>query len=291
MSKKFNLVNLFDENVSKLDTFEIIKIECSNINTNKENFFNICEVNELADSIDLIGLQQPLVVTKENNKYTLIAGHRRFEAVKSLGWSTVPCIVTNPINTELETLALIQTNTQTRKLTYYERAESVKRTQEALLSLKKKGYKFSGRLRDKISQITKESKTEIARMQAIDKNLSDNIKKMLEKGEISPSKAYEIQKLPKKEQVKFFNNCKKSEIEPKIKEIKNFEKNIKSSSNNFWEWKDVNEEPQNIGDIILYCNGFDDVYKIVNFNDIDNFYNVVESSNAQYWAYIKPPKL
>ena len=201
MAKKFNLANLLDEkNVSNLDKFDVLKIKCSDIQVNSENFFEIANIEELADSIDLIGLQQPLVVTKSNNGYLLIAGHRRFEAIKSLGWDTVPCIVSKPINNELEMLALIQTNTQTRELSYQERMEAVKRTEQALKSLKDKGYKFSGRLRDKISEITSESKTEIARMQAIDKNLTDDGKEMLKSGELSPNAAYELQKMPTEKQ-------------------------------------------------------------------------------------------
>jgi hypothetical protein len=45
----------------------------------------------VAESIDALGLLQPLVVTPD---YRLVAGLRRLEAVKSLGWETVPCIVT-----------------------------------------------------------------------------------------------------------------------------------------------------------------------------------------------------
>lgn len=52
--------------------------------------------NRLLQSIKQIGLQQPLVVRAvdgEEERYTLIDGHRRFACAKDLGYKSVPCIV------------------------------------------------------------------------------------------------------------------------------------------------------------------------------------------------------
>ena len=300
MAKKFNLANLLDEkNVSNLDKFDVLKIKCSDIQVNSENFFEIANIEELADSIDLIGLQQPLVVTKSNNGYLLIAGHRRFEAIKSLGWDTVPCIVSKPINNELEMLALIQTNTQTRELSYQERMEAVKRTEQALKSLKDKGYKFSGRLRDKISEITSESKTEIARMQAIEKNLTDDGKEMLKSGELSPNAAYELQKMPTEKQKSFVAEYKKEKKSPTVKEIKKFkeEKNTNDEANEMptapvvtLNWKPISEKPKKTCDVLLAKKQDDDwVYIHVYIPDIKEFDDWVSGWNAEYWFEITAP--
>lgn len=51
-------------------------------------------IRELADSIELLGLLEPLVVVRDNDRYTLIAGERRYKAItQCLHWSTVPCRV------------------------------------------------------------------------------------------------------------------------------------------------------------------------------------------------------
>jgi len=50
-------------------------------------------VEELAASIRKIGLQQPVVVVKENSKYELIIGQRRFLAAKRAGLSEIPAII------------------------------------------------------------------------------------------------------------------------------------------------------------------------------------------------------
>ena len=219
---KFNLGAIFDAKANDNQALEIVELKCSQIKTNEENFFEVSGIEELADSIDLIGLQQPLVVTKTDSGYLLIAGHRRFEAVKTLGWDSVPCIVSKPINNELEMLALIQTNTQTRDLTYAERMEAVKRTEEILLSLKEKGYKFSGRLRDKIGEIVGEKGSTIARMQVIDKNLINEGKEMLAKGELIPEVAYQMQQMPSEQQKEIVSKLRDKKISPTIKEIKKF---------------------------------------------------------------------
>lgn len=291
MAKKFNLANLLDEkNVSNLDTFDVLKIKCSDIKVNSENFFEIANIEELADSIDLIGLQQPLVVTKSDNGYLLIAGHRRFEAIKSLGWDTVPCIVSKTINNELEMLALIQTNTQTRELSYQERMEAVKRTEQALKSLKDKGYKFSGRLRDKISEITSESKTEIARMQAIDKNLTDDGKEMLKSGELSPNAAYELQKMPTEKQKSFVAEYKKEKKSPTVNEIKKFKEDKKTELSQNWDWKPVNEKPKKPCNMLLAKNENNDwIYIHVFIEDEANFIDWVSGWKAEYWCEIQSP--
>ena len=47
------------------------------------------EVDELKDSLDIHGLLQAIVVRRRGTGYELIAGHRRYEAAKQLGWVTI----------------------------------------------------------------------------------------------------------------------------------------------------------------------------------------------------------
>ena len=287
---KLDLVSNFTENVLSLNTMEVLQIHCSDIQTNNQNFFEVANIEELADSIDLVGLQQPLVVTKTDIGYLLIAGHRRFEAVKSLGWDTVPCIVSKPINNELEMLALIQTNTQTRDLTYAERMEAARRTEEILLALKAKGYKFSGRFRDKIGEIVNESGAAIARMQAIDKNLSDDGKEMLKSGELSPDAAYELQKLSPEKQKQIVEKSKETKKSPTVKDIKAFNTNDELgviSRPPAWWWKPVSEKPQEKPYNIILASENHGKWKYTCIDD--NFDDYVEVLNAQYWCEIQDP--
>lgn len=50
-------------------------------------------LDELKDSIKQIGLRQAITVRPKGDGYEVVAGARRFECIRSLGWSEVPCCV------------------------------------------------------------------------------------------------------------------------------------------------------------------------------------------------------
>lgn len=51
------------------------------------------ELEELASSIKELGLLQPIVVTPHGERYILVAGSRRLEAARMLGWTSIPASV------------------------------------------------------------------------------------------------------------------------------------------------------------------------------------------------------
>jgi len=65
-------------------------------------------IQELAQSIDRDGLLNPLTVVQRGEEYELLAGGRRFEAVKSLDWKTVPCNVISPAIEREKVITLIE---------------------------------------------------------------------------------------------------------------------------------------------------------------------------------------
>lgn len=88
--------------------------------------FSPDELKELADSIRTAGLLQPITVRNAKDGYELVAGERRFRAVKSLGWSTIPAIVRDYDDQTMLTLALIE-NLQRADLNPIEEAEGYAR--------------------------------------------------------------------------------------------------------------------------------------------------------------------
>lgn len=50
-------------------------------------------LQELAESIKVKGIIQPIIVMQKNNKYEIIDGHRRFLAAKIAGLAVVPCLI------------------------------------------------------------------------------------------------------------------------------------------------------------------------------------------------------
>ena len=129
MARKFDLAALMGD-VSNLDTPEIVtqQIPLSQIETNDRNFYNVEDVTELAESIELIGLKQPLVVLEvDDTHYRLIAGHRRYKALTKLGRESAPCVVQRNLTETQEQLALILTNSTAREPVSYTHLDVYKR--------------------------------------------------------------------------------------------------------------------------------------------------------------------
>lgn len=86
--------------------------------------FNERGIEELAQTIAEHGLLQPIVLREyEPKKYEIIAGERRFRAVKSLKWREVSAIIQEMSDDETASLALIE-NLQREELTPVEEAQA-----------------------------------------------------------------------------------------------------------------------------------------------------------------------
>lgn len=80
-------------------------------------------IAELAQSIQQVGLLQPLLVRKVDDGYELIAGERRLRAVTSLGMEKVACIVQQDIEDESSAMMALIENLQREDLHYLEEAQ------------------------------------------------------------------------------------------------------------------------------------------------------------------------
>ena len=87
-------------------------------------YFTDEAIYRLADSIRNHGLIQPLTVRKTENGYELIAGERRLRAMKIIGASEVPCVISNVDNEESAHLAIIE-NIQRENLNMFEQAAAI----------------------------------------------------------------------------------------------------------------------------------------------------------------------
>ena len=86
--------------------------------------FNQDEIRELAHTIEEHGLLQPIVLREyEPAKYEIIAGERRYRAMKLLGWETTPAILRKMTDEESASLALIE-NLQRAQLSSVEEAQA-----------------------------------------------------------------------------------------------------------------------------------------------------------------------
>lgn len=82
-------------------------------------------LQELASSIKVYGVLQPIVVRKVAGGYELVAGERRYRAAKLAGLSEIPAIVKKYDNKEMSEVALIE-NLQRQDLNVMEEAVAYK---------------------------------------------------------------------------------------------------------------------------------------------------------------------
>lgn len=85
-------------------------IPVSQIHTglNPREHFDPAGIDELAQSIGKNGLLQPVTVRRHNGGYQLIAGERRFRAIRKLGLATVPAIVRDVSDEQARHLAILE---------------------------------------------------------------------------------------------------------------------------------------------------------------------------------------
>ncbi|MFD2672208.1 nucleoid occlusion protein [Marinicrinis sediminis] len=79
------------------------------------------KIEELCQTIRTHGVIQPIVVRLRNDKYEIIAGERRFRAVKKLEMATIPAIIREFNDAQAASIALIE-NLQRENLTSIEEA-------------------------------------------------------------------------------------------------------------------------------------------------------------------------
>lgn len=104
----------------------ILEIDVALIDPNPyqpRKVFDEEKLQELSDSIVTNGLMQPVVVTRNEDRYTLIAGERRLRATKLAKLETIKAVVLDIDNNKLRELALIE-NIQRDDLNIIEVAHS-----------------------------------------------------------------------------------------------------------------------------------------------------------------------
>ncbi|WP_164507232.1 ParB/RepB/Spo0J family partition protein [Companilactobacillus furfuricola] len=93
--------------------------------------FDEKSITELSQTISEHGLLQPMVVRSyEDGKYEIIAGERRFRALKKLNWHKVPVIVKELDDEETASMALIE-NVQRENLNPVEEARAYRKVLDA----------------------------------------------------------------------------------------------------------------------------------------------------------------
>lgn len=107
-----------------IETIDINKIYANPNQPRKK--FDKESLNELAESIKVHGLIQPIIVNKMPDGYMIIAGERRFRACKLAGVSKVDAVVKNYSQKQVAEISIIE-NLQREDLNPVELAKGIKR--------------------------------------------------------------------------------------------------------------------------------------------------------------------
>jgi len=121
IAKKVTTDTVTIDDVSRETLLNINQVE-PNPNQPRKRF-NEDKLQELADSIKVHGIIQPLVVQKEDDRYIIIAGERRWRAARLAGVKEVPVVIRDFTEQELYEVALIE-NIQRQDLDPIEEANA-----------------------------------------------------------------------------------------------------------------------------------------------------------------------
>jgi len=124
-SEQINFETLEQEIVESANENEIMEIPIDEIRSNPyqpRTYFDAESLQELANSIKVHGVVEPIIVKKSIHGYELVAGERRTKASKIAGRETIPAIIKDFSDQEMMDIAILE-NIQREDLSAIELAE------------------------------------------------------------------------------------------------------------------------------------------------------------------------
>lgn len=197
-----------------VDTSIIEQIEMKMIRPSsfavRDKFQKYCEDDEsLIISIREHGLIQPILIRPLSHGFEIVAGHRRYQACKSLRWRFIPCKIREMTNKQAFEIQLSE-NIQRKSMDPIEEAEAFRR------------YVIDfgwGGVSDLAKKIGKSEEYVSHRIQLL--KLSDEIKKKIASNRLNVSKAIEISTIPIEKQSQIVGEIIENNLSVKrIRELK-----------------------------------------------------------------------
>ncbi|MDI3074603.1 ParB/RepB/Spo0J family partition protein [Clostridioides difficile] len=231
---------------------EIKNISVYDLVPSEDNFYSVEDIEDLKSSIEMFGIKQNLLVREnEDNKYTIIAGHRRRLAVLKLleenkeneKFEMMPCMIEKVTGIRGKIL-LITTNSTARELTDFEKMKQAVEMKKLLEELRAE-EDIKGKTRDLVAKMLNTSAGQIARLENISKKLMPDFKNEFEKENINVSTAYELSRLEEAEQQSLFEEYQdKGSLS--IKDVTEKSEEKKSEINELETYENEVEETENI---------------------------------------------
>lgn len=197
-----------------VDTSIIEQIEMKMIRPSsfavRDKFQKYCEDDEsLISSIREHGLIQPILIRPLSHQFEIVAGHRRYQACKSLRWRFIPCKICEMTNKQAFEIQLSE-NIQRKSMDPIEEAEAFRR------------YVIDfgwGGVSDLAKKIGKSEEYVSHRIQLL--KLSEDTQKKIASNMLNVSKAIEISTIPIEKQSQIVGEIIKNNLSVKrIRELK-----------------------------------------------------------------------
>lgn len=186
--------------------FKIEFIKLENLVPSDKNFYELVNIDELAEDIKLNGLNSNLVARPiKGGKYELIGGHRRYTALKKLvengekRFNVIPCQIKELDDIDME-IQLITDNANQRERTELEKLKEVEMLNKLYKAKKERGEEV-GTIRTQIAKDTGLSESQVQRYTSVSNRLIEPLKDLLEEGKINISSANEFSKVSEESQL------------------------------------------------------------------------------------------
>ncbi len=193
---------LIPEDLEKEDSQRIEEIDtnliCPNPNQPRK-VFEQDKLDELTESIKKYGVIQPIIVRKDGEFYTIIAGERRWRACKNANIKSIPCIVRDIENKNASEIALIE-NLQREDLNPIDEANAYEYIMERF-----------GITQEEVSSIVGKSRVYVTNIMRLS-NLDEYVKSKIVSNEISAGHGRAILSLPAESQVTLTDKIIKEDL-------------------------------------------------------------------------------
>ncbi len=215
---------------------KVVSLNINDLIPSNNNFYSVENIKELKMSIEMFGVLQNLTVKPlDDGKYEIVSGHRRHKACMELvsegktEFKYIPCGIQTEQDEIKEHILLIMTNSTTRELSDWEKMKQAEELRKSFGELKKR-ENLPGRVRDLVAEALNTSPTQIARLNAIDNNLTPEFKEEFKEGKIGTSAAYELSGMSDKQQKQAYSEYRKKGG-VSVNEVKEQKRQAESTAN------------------------------------------------------------
>lgn len=228
-----NPINISDT-VTPTSDDAVVAIPLTDIDPNFEQprkNFDEDSLNELAESIKLHGVIQPIVVVPVGRRFMIIAGERRFRASKIAGKTSIPAVIRHYTSQQIKEISLIE-NLQREDLSPIEAARAIKVLMNEFNMTQEMAADRIGKSRSAVANTLRLL------------TLSDDVIALIENGRLSAGHARTLVVVPQQSQYKLAlkacdNQMTVREMEKMVREFLNPKKVEKKPVEESKELKDL----------------------------------------------------